>query len=405
MNPIQELVVWLRHVLILSGDSGRLALVAAVLVTGLLVLTVAAMVYSRSTPKGRVRRLLDQRAESASGSDNSVWVTRIGVPLLFIAALVTGNLYAERPATCAQCHTSGKEAAALEQSAHAGVGCMKCHTPGGATGAVRRNVTYVRWFVTWMLLQQEPEPASGSVGDAACLRCHRAQTRGTITARGIRVRHEDFLEAGSRCRDCHNSIAHPNAVKEPSVPSMDACVVCHDGTTASSECDLCHVRDVAIKPEEERGYGKLTVSGDRDSCYGCHNEAPCIQCHGVRMPHPAGWSPRDRVDPGLGHARDGFAKREICWRCHFETGKPFVPSDEACSCHGLFGTMHNGASWVREHGLQATGVRGGGKADCFFCHGGDLCDRCHPSSYRERYAPNPSAPRSPGYVESTVPLE
>jgi hypothetical protein len=404
MNIVQELIVRIRQVLIVSGETGRFVLVAIAIVAALVVIFGGLAHYSRSTPRGRVRRLLDEVADVPS-ADNSVWVVRIGVPLLFLAALVGANVYAGQPSTCSQCHSSEQEAAALALSPHAELACMKCHTPGGFTGVVSRNVTYVRWFVTWAIVQQEPDPSAGSVGNAACLRCHRGVTDGVITARGIRVRHSDFLESGSRCRDCHNSTAHPNAVKEPSVPSMDHCVVCHDGDTASSECTGCHVQDVAMKPEEERGYSKLRISGGDDACYQCHDEAPCIRCHGVRMPHPAGWSPNERLEPGYGHARDGFANREVCWRCHFAKGKPLVPANEACACHGLFGKMHNGASWVKEHGLQATGVRSGSKADCFFCHGGDLCERCHPPSYRERYAPNPSAPRSPGYVESTVPVE
>jgi len=70
----------------------------------------------------------------------------------------------------------------------------------------------------------------------------------------------------------------------------------------------------------------------------------------------------------------------------------------------VFGDVHGGQAWVREHGLQATGQKTGTLSDCQPCHGrADIfCGYCHTPGYAERYAPRegpddyvPSQPRMP----------
>lgn len=403
---VSEVIARLRDGLIGGGGAGQLPLLLAIVVVVLAAVGVVLWLAQRSTPKGKLKALLDDRAQSAvsTGDDATVWVARITVPLILLAALFAANVYMARPTTCAQCHGGSTYSDSLGETAHAAVGCMRCHTPAGALGTVRQNVTYVRWLATYGITKSEPEPDPGSVDSGACLRCHAQVRSGVIESRGIRVRHSDILETGAACRDCHNSVSHPGVAIEPSKPSMDYCVTCHDGSRAPSDCETCHIKDSALRPDTGRGYSKLKVSSAWDVCYRCHNEKPCLSCHGVRMPHPPGWSPNEPGGGGLGHARDGFTKREVCWRCHFAKDKPFQPAAEACSCHGILGRVHGGEVWVREHGPEAVGQRGGTNAECFACHTQTLCDSCHPPSYRERYAPNPSAPRSPGYVEPVDPL-
>lgn len=402
MSP-SEVLVQARNLLLGSGSVGQLTIIAGVIGAALLLLVVFLRVAKSSDPSGRLEGLLRDRAESSRSLDTSVWAVRLLVTALFIGAFAAANIYAARPSTCAQCHRTDTYAESLEQSPHAEISCMRCHMPAGVTGLAVQGVNYTRWMVVYGVTKKAPDPKAGSVGDGSCLRCHDAVARETVTAHGIRVRHSDFLEAGAECRDCHNSTAHPNVVKEPSTPSMDRCLPCHDGTTAPSDCETCHVRDTALRPLSERGYVTRTSSGTPDSCYKCHDQGPCLSCHGVTMPHPAGWSPNERGTPGYGHAREGFANREVCWRCHYSDNRPFVPSDEACSCHGLLGKVHGGEPWIKEHGLEATGQRSGANADCFACHSTDLCDRCHPPSYRQRFAPNGAAPVTPGYKAPDLP--
>jgi hypothetical protein len=197
---------------------------------------------------------------------------------------------------------------------------------------------------------------------------------------------------------------------------MDDCVSCHDGEAASSDCETCHIAD---ELEVASNTAKLPKLKDVDSsnCYGCHDETPCLRCHGITMPHPEGWAPNDG-GPGISgsHARQGFTDRELCWRCHYSNGQPFVrpasnggftQTSDGCTCHGSFGTMHGGEAWVAEHGLQATGQKTGAEASCYDCHDARyLCDQCHDPSMKERYNPQPGPddyvrdmPRPEGYWE------
>jgi hypothetical protein len=168
---------------------------------------------------------------------------------------------------------------------------------------------------------------------------------------------------------------------------MQKCVVCHDGKRASASCETCHDEDVGT-PSASPGRlanVELTNASHPGACYACHNDEPCTACHGVTMPHPSDWKDM--------HIRDGFARKEICWRCHYEPGKPFLPSDKSCApCHGLKGSMH-GPNWLKEHGPQATGEADGHHVRCISCHSW-RCDRCHDTSFNDRYAP-----RQPRHVE------
>jgi hypothetical protein len=117
------------------------------------------------------------------------------------------------------------------------------------------------------------------------------------------------------------------------------------------------------------------------------------------MPHPEGWSSEDGRwgRSGVFHAREGFADRELCWRCHFSNDRPFerpasragfLSTSDGCTCHGAFGPMHGGEAWIAEHGLQATGRKTGELAECYMCHDGRyFCDMCHEPSMKERYNP------------------
>jgi hypothetical protein len=381
---LQEALSRARDAFLGGGQGQALLVVAVVLLLVAVVVSAVAYIGYLMSPRGRLQSLLQQRSTSKRRAN---WVLRLGVPLLLLLAVAGGDWYIGRPATCARCHTDGKQATALAQSPHKGVECGDCHTPAGATGTLRAGVAYARWVWVYGTTKKVPEPKGGSVDPGACMRCHADIADVVKVRNGIRVRHKDFVGAGARCGDCHNSTAHPDAVASPSAPRMSACIACHDGVNARAECPTCHVADVA-GPTPGRGFTKLTTSGAFDSCYSCHEEKPCLRCHGVSMPHPPGWGP-DADGHGAGHARDGFARREVCWRCHFAKGKPFVASNESCPCHGLRGAMHGGEPWIKEHGLEATGRKTGSNARCFDCHSDTLCDLCHDPSFRASYRPIP----------------
>ncbi|MBA4370406.1 MAG: hypothetical protein C0418_02370 [Coriobacteriaceae bacterium] len=386
----------LRNALVSGAGATNIAVALALIAAVIAIVAAVVSALSSSSPRARARALLADRAASSGGS--SRWVIRIGLPLLAIIALATADLYMSSTGTCMTCHRDSPEAEAMAKTTHAGIACARCHLPGGVTNVGRRMTTYARWVAVYGVTKQPPVPVPGSVGNGPCLACHDVGGGDVVTTRAIRVRHSDMLEQGAQCRECHNSVAHPGAVLEPSEPTMDPCTLCHDGDRAPSACGTCHVRDVALDSAAPRGYSRLKTAGAWNVCYRCHDPAPCTRCHGVLMPHPPGWSPNDPVTPGYGHARDGFARRELCWRCHHSPGKPFEPAEESCSCHGVLGTQHGGAAWVEEHGPEATGRYSGTNNTCFDCHSAGLCDYCH-DGYAARYAPRDDVPLNPAYAQ------
>lgn len=400
---MQGLWVELREVLTTGGDTTFVAIMVAVIFLALLlIIGVAVFIIRMYTPRGRIDLLLD--SGSAERATNP-WVSRIvilAVVLLFIGGV---TWYAERPSSCASCHTASAYAENLSASVHVDIGCMQCHRQSGALARVRDGVRYGGWLWSHYIDQTAVEPGQGAFVDSrSCLSCHREILRETITAGSVRVRHEDFIDEGESCTDCHGTVGHAAARGIQAQAVMNSCLRCHNEVDASAGCDVCHVEDVGVRVATERG-GRLGTVGLRDTsnCYACHEEAPCTSCHGVVMPHPEGWSnpapqglqgsrfisgPGSAFEPGT-HARDGFASREVCWRCHEGRGQDFEPSQPGCWCHGELGNYHGGPAWIREHGPQATGQKTGASSNCGMCHGPPevFCTWCHPASYGERYAP------------------
>ncbi|MCZ7661566.1 MAG: hypothetical protein M5U22_00780 [Thermoleophilia bacterium] len=369
--------------LLLSGQGSRGIILAMVLLllAGLLVATLVFALYARSS-RGRLAALTQTRATSARGGR---WVLQMVAVGLLALAFVAGNHVLERPSTCAQCHGNEVLFTSVAESPHQGIDCAACHRSRGITWPAQQLVTYVRWtYVHASGGNKEPDPRPGSVDSATCLDCHEEITHITVQRGGIKVRHADFVDRVYGCRDCHNSVSHPGVLRDPTSPTMARCLPCHDGTTASSECDTCHAEDLGRPASLDQQLPKveLTAAQQYDTCYQCHEEQKCTSCHGIRMPHPEDWKDT--------HMRAGFTKRTVCFRCHYEGDQIFVRSNESCSCHGLLGAQHGGTAWIAEHGLEATGQKVGENAECYLCHGGGFCDKCHPASYKERYNPLPA---------------
>ena len=72
-----------------------------------------------------------------------------------------------------------------------------------------------------------------------------------------------------------------------------------------------------------------------EECFACHpgNETTfCLKCHGLPIPHPAGWSPATGGNPGA-HVDRAYAEPGICVKCHHNRVAP----PAGCyggECHG-----------------------------------------------------------------------
>ena len=410
---MQDVVVQIRSLLSDSGATFAIVLAAAVLLVIVLLIGSVLVVLRIYSPRGRLQLLLESKAPRRS---TNPWATRIIVLVALVGVVAATASYSARPSSCMSCHQEPDYAKGLQDSVHAGVTCVQCHGGAGPAGWADDSVRYAGWLWAYYGTETRTEPGSGAyVEPTACIRCHAAVREGVTSSKGVLVRHSDFLGIGYECSTCHSDIGHTasSSGKAPSV--MSICLSCHDDVTESADCETCHKQDLGLRVIDEKG-GSLSSVAIRDTgnCYSCHEPDPCTSCHGVEMPHPEGWSePRPVAGlsgwaavggswPSGSHIGDGFANREVCWRCHHKPGSPFVPDNSGCDCHGQLGFLHGGPAWIAEHGKQATGQKPGVYAQCDQCHWppNRFCVYCHPASYVDRYAPVPGPDNytaSPGY--------
>lgn len=305
------------------------------------------------------------------------WGLPVTVALLVLAAMVSAYWITSTDIYCVSCHAgyamAGSNegtatAVAPDASAHESVHCVACHEsrlPLGLSGSV---VSRARHLAAQALDQQ---PSAVPIDSGACMACHSGVLDAVITAaeEGVRVSHAEPVAAGMACTACHSDLGH----NEPtgSGPGMSACVRCHDGERASSECAVCHIGDVAEASAEELIFAPVNLSPVTE-CGGCHDQASCDECHGIRMPHPQAFLDGE-------HARvAGFDKKRECWSCHVlgDCGKCHQTKPESVGYWG----HGDGPIWKYQHGrLTPPGTQAG----CG-CHGrspyaraGNYCAACH----------------------------
>jgi hypothetical protein len=270
---------------------------------------------------------------------------------------------------CASCHAMRPFAVAQATTAHKSVACWRCHGAGADSYVQLRTRElgdmWPRFVAT--LGSASVSGAGDGMADAGCLRCHADVADRTVTAGGLRMRHSSCVGPGQACIDCHAGVGHGKATRSVRAASMDGCVTCHDGEKARAACDLCHA---AKLPVERLAKGPWAVThgpqwrithglGNLATCRSCHAADYCVRCHGISLPHPAGF-PRT-------HGKAAQAKRDQCVKCHDAT--TFCEA-----CHGI--AMPHPAGFLPGHSKIAQGLT---DPLCARCHLRDTCDSCHVS--------------------------
>ena len=194
------------------------------------------------------------------------------------------------------------------------------------------------------------------VENGSCIRCHKRTVSETTSANGIRVRHSDFVEGGERCAVVPRRDGAPRHADHRD--HADDGLVHH---VPQRQDSVLRVRDLPLSrtlpptPISRRSARSRSRATSR-AATGATSRQPCNSCHGTTMPHPEGWMSSTGYP---GHAREGFANRDSCFRCHFEGGTPATPPTSRAAVTGCSGTSTVGQPWVKEHGLQATGQKPG----------------------------------------------
>jgi hypothetical protein len=307
--------------------------------------------------------------------------------IALVLMLVVTGVVTSRTALCMSCHQSNPHVSAPSSDPHAAVACIDCHEPADTFG----KVTYMVLprgvhFLTGMYGTRWIKSNYGyTVASAGCIRCHRSGLAGTKTVdkSGVRISHAAPLKAGAECVDCHE--LKLGMVSNLTV-GMSPCLRCHDGTTASADCSLCHVKDIAVAATAVNPPPAITAKDQvpTPDCGGCHNYTRCDKCHGIRLPHTAAFK-------NGGHARVvvidwWFYNTDRCSKCHY-------PGHNSCgNCHGTLPA--HGKSWQYYHmyGIPASCSTGCHSANQYLANR-NLCTLCHPKGIQ----PVPQGQKPPSY--------
>jgi len=307
----------------------------------------------------------------------------VAVLALAIAALGSAGAVAPTSRACGACHEIAPQVASWKRSPHANVGCASCHEPAyglsrypqrlaGRAAMLGRDLW---WHVRGVSAAASVSlSASPRVSDAACLQCHDPAR--TPTSRGgVTIDHAEHAKRNKSCLSCHANTAHPDPREDQGLAMMERCFACHGldaSATAPGTCDTCHPTYFGLPPSTHKpvvwrqAHGKASQRDPRQ-CEMCHVAKFCDDCHGLPMPHPAGW-----VRGASGHSAVAAENRARCAQCH--GGRP-----NPCSrCHHrAYGT--DDGRWLKRH---PEAVKERGTTGCNRCHHPEFCGDCHRSTQR-----------------------
>ncbi len=309
----------------------------------------------------------------------AAWIA-VGAVLGVVMLVAAYTAASGSPRLCGSCHEMRTKVAQWSESPHNKVGCPACHetprawyqlpqTLAERTRRLQRDVIAHRSYTATDIPSASAETTS-TIPDAACLRCHDL-SRSITMKFGTLIDHTEHAQRNGSCVSCHKATAHPVAGAERPMVLMAQCFTCHGrdaGAKAPGTCETCHPPTFTMRPESHQPAAWRTDHGpasltDRQPCEMCHEPDFCDDCHGLEMPHPAGWAKGKRS-----HAAVGERDPELCIRCHTE--RP----DFCSMCHHKSYEPLQSRPWVEQHQSM---VAKRGAAFCMECHTGVYCFNCH----------------------------
>ena len=113
----------------------------------------------------------------------------------------------------------------------------------------------------------------------------------------------------------------------------------------------------------------LPMPNEINYCETCHARQFCTDCHGLPMPHPAGFQEN--------HGDAGRETPEVCANCHAKGGASMSGTEFCNSCHHPEGDPTK--PWISQHFLIVADT---GANACFDCHNPTYCAECHVKGIR-----------------------
>jgi hypothetical protein len=160
-----------------------------------------------------------------------------------------------------------------------------------------------------------------------CATCHSDTDDPRIVPRirdySQKFSHETHVEGGLACLDCHAEVAAKETAAPFILPTMVACVDCHEQSRVDTECQTCHLPGDRLKPRshtvsfrrDHSDQARTAHAGREDmTCQTCHNDDFCQDCHEGenldRMTHPLNFA--------FTHALQAQSSQATCVTCHSE---------------------------------------------------------------------------------------
>lgn len=303
------------------------------------------------------------------------------IALAMVALLLVIDQVTSAPAVCGSCHSMESRHDSWSRSPHAQVKCVTCHVDPepwyahpvevSKRGLLLGRDVYLHVASASGSPESQPGVVHEPIADEVCLQCHDVNRKATSGFR-ILIDHPEHARRNGSCVSCHVLTAHPVPTRGAAMTLMTQCFTCH-GTAeqpeASADCGTCHPADYELEPGSHKqakwakSHGRVSEQ-DPAQCGMCHQQSFCDDCHGLPMPHPAGFAQGGAEE---GHAPLGKTNRALCANCHED--KP-----DLCSmCHHKAMDPAQG-EWVKQHygSVEKQGV-----AYCFECHAPTYCVRCH----------------------------
>ncbi|MEJ2055509.1 MAG: cytochrome c3 family protein [Calditrichaceae bacterium] len=199
-----------------------------------------------------------------------------------------------------------------------GAECVTCHSGAEKSVTGKDN----------LLPDMETCSACHDVEDEDnCSMCHSNLDEAAAVPRienySPKFSHQLHLAADLQCLDCHSSIKDETApAAVASLPSMSACMDCHEAKSASVECSACHLPGEDLKPVSHtvnfiHSHSDLARNGVDEfssnmTCATCHQQSFCQKCHeGENLDnttHPMNYA--------FTHALEAQGKEKTCTVCH-----------------------------------------------------------------------------------------
>ena len=354
------------------------------------------------------------------------WLIYVAVAFIVLTGVYLFSDYElkklERPGYCATCHEIWPQYTAWKLSSHSQIDCLTCH--GGDNSTLkrwaRRRVEARNALIHFFSKPKHPFKQNLIPPNEACGQCHTANREVTPSGDLIIPHREHTTVTGTPCAACHVDAVHARAGKRMQAalqktggnfdqaselvekelrnlgpkehrPLMGACMTCHNGKKAPSDCAACH-KDLDI-PENHQAmdwpYNHGTAARkDIQGCVYCHavlldvarpgekvtlmqgvrGNPFCVECHTKRPVTHA-------QDFKLKHKFRAERDLEGCLVCHDAKAKGTAGEQGIVTCSECHRTPVTHPENFRK--IHPKLVAQKGATGCFKCHDTTSCSYCH----------------------------